>query len=270
MPAIIKFDWMPKFILFIFFVFISGSLMAQTWETGVGVGGAGYMGDLNPNNPVKVSGPSIGVFIKRNFDGYWGIKAALNIGTISAADSNSKSVQFQNRNLSFKTTLTEVSVLGEFNFMEYIPKVGKNVYTPYVFFGFGVLNYVPTTVYQGQKYNLRDLETEGQKKPYSSTAFSFPYGAGLKYNFSGALTVGAEIGYRNPNTDYLDDVSRYYANMSNASAIAKALADRSGEKTGVYIGVPGTQRGDLNPRDTYFFTQITISFTFLSEKCYFH
>jgi hypothetical protein len=270
MPAIIKFALMPKFILLTFFVFISCSLRAQTWEIGAGAGGAGYMGDLNASNPIKVSGPSFGFFLKRNFDGYWAIRASYNYGIISAADSNSKSQQFRNRNLSFTTTLSEVSLLGEFNFMDYIPKVGKNAYTPYIYFGVGVLNYNPTTVYQGKKYDLRPLETEGEKKPYASTAFSIPYGAGFKYNISGAFTLGAEIGYRNPNTDYLDDVSRDYANMSNASPVAKALADRSGEKTGIYIGSPGTQRGDLNPRDTYFFTQVTLSFTFITQKCYFH
>jgi len=261
---------MPKFILFIFLALVSYRVSAQTWEFGVGAGGAGYMGDLNANNPVKISGPSFGVFARRNFDGHLAIKGSFNYGIISAADSNSSSEQFRNRNLSFTTTLSEVSLMGEFNFMEYIPSVTKNNYTPYLFLGVSLLNYTPTTIYQGQKYDLRSLQTEGQKKPYPSTAIAIPYGAGIKYNISGALTLGAEIGYRNPNTDYLDDVSRYYANMSNAPAIAKTLADRSGEKTGVYIGTPGSQRGDLNPRDTYFFTQITLSFTFITQKCYFH
>jgi hypothetical protein len=261
---------MPKFIPFIFFVLISCSINAQTWEIGAGAGGAGYMGDLNINNPVKISGPSFGIFLKRNFNDYLALKVAYNYGIISAADSNSTSQQFRQRNLSFTTTLSEVSVLGEFNFMDYIPQIGRNAYTPYIFLGVAVLNYVPSTIYQGHTYDLRDLETEGEKKPYPSTAFSIPYGAGIKYNISGAFTLSAEIGYRTPNTDYLDDVSRYYANMSNASAIAKMLADRSGEKTGVYIGSPGTQRGDLSPRDTYFFTQVSISFTFISQKCYYH
>jgi hypothetical protein len=241
MPAITNFALMPKFILFLFFAVLSYHLRAQTWEVGVGAGGAGYIGDFNLTNPIKVSGPSFGIFVKRNFDGYLAIRASYNYGTISAADSNSTSQQFRNRN-----------------------------YTPYIFLGVAALDYVPSTIYQGHKYDLRPLETEGEKKPYPSTAFSIPYGAGFKYNVAGALTLGIELGYRTPNTGYLDDVSGYYANMSNAPAIARILADRSGEKTGVYIGTPGTERGNLSTHDTYFFTQLTISFTFLTQKCYYH
>jgi hypothetical protein len=261
---------MPKIVLFVFLAFTAGSLKAQTWEIGGGGGGAGYMGDLNPNNPVKISGPSIGGFAGYNFSGYLSAKINYNFGTISAADSNSSSQQFRNRNLSFTTLLSEVSVTGEFNFMNYIPSVTKNKFTPYIYLGFGVLNYYPTTIYNGKKYDLRGERTEGEK-PYPTMAFSFPYGAGIKYNIFGNFTIGANIGYRNPNTDYLDDVSGVYANKKIfGSPIAKALSDRSGEKTGVYIGSPGTQRGDGNPRDTYFFTQITLSYTFISQKCYFH
>jgi hypothetical protein len=261
---------MTKFLLFTLLVFISCSLKAQNWEIGGALGGAGYMGDLNINNPVKVSGPSIGGFVTYNFDGYWLVRLNGTVGNISAADSNSSSQQFRNRNLSFSSLLIEGGILGQFNFMKYIPEIGKNKFTPYIFFGFSALDFRTSTIYKGQKIYLKGLETEGEKKPYSNKAFSFPYGAGIKYNILGSFTLGAEIGYRNPNTDYLDDVSGNYADLTKSSAIVKALGDRSGEKTGVYIGTPGTQRGDLVPRDTYFFTQITLSYTFISQKCYFH
>jgi hypothetical protein len=267
-PAITKFVWMPKFVLIIFLVLLSYNLKAQTWEFGAGIGAAGYMGDLNISNPLKPSGPSFGIFAKRNFNGYLAIRANYSFGIISAADSNSSNPQFRQRNLSFTTTLNEVSVMAEFNFMRYIPSVTNSKYTPYFYLGAALVTYVPTTVYQGQKYDLRSLETEGQKKPYPTTAFSIPYGAGLKYNVSGVVTLGVEIGYRNPNTDYLDDVGGYYA-FSGHNTLQQQLSDRSGEKTGVYIGSPGTQRGDLNPRDTYFITHFTISYTFISKKCYF-
>jgi len=267
-PAITKFVWMPKFVLIIFLFLLSFSLKAQTWEFGGGVGAAGYMGDLNPSDPIKPSGPSFGLFAKYNFNGYLALRANYSFGIISAADSTSKNPQFRQRNLSFTTTLNEVAVMAEFNFMRYIPSVTNSKYTPYFYLGAAIVTYTPTTVYQGQKYDLRSLETEGQKKPYPNTAFSIPYGAGLKYNVSGAVTLGVEIGYRNPNTDYLDDVGGYYA-FSGHNTLQEQLSDRSGEKNGVYIGSPGTQRGDLNPRDTYFFTQFTISYTFISQKCYF-
>jgi hypothetical protein len=260
---------MPKFILLVSILFITTGVKAQTWEIGGGVGGAGYMGDLNQTNPLKVSGPSGSAFIKYNFNGYLAIKAAFSLGSISAADSTSSYAQQRERNLSFTTTLYEPSLLCEFNFFNYIPQIGKNTWTPYLYSGFAGLAYFPTTVYNGVKYDLRGWHTEGEPKPYPTTAWSIPYGAGVKYNFTGAFTIGAEIGYRNPNTNYLDDVSGYYV-FSGHNTLQEQLSDRSGEKTGIYIGAPGVQRGDGGTGDTYFFTQVTISFTFISTKCYFH
>lgn len=261
---------MPRFVPFIFLLMLAfaGNVSAQTWEVGAGIGGAGYIGDLNIRNPVKISGPSGSLFAARNFNGYLSARLNVTYGTISAADSTSSNPQFRQRNLSFTTSLTEISLLGEFNFLNYVPEIGRNKFTPYIFIGIGAVDYSPTTIYNGQKYDLRGIETEGEKKPYPSTAFSIPYGAGIKYNIAGKLTLGAEIGYRTPNTDYLDDVSGNYV-FSGHNTLQERLSDRSGEKNGIYIGSPGSQRGDMNPHDTYFFTQITISYTFLSQKCYF-
>lgn len=225
------------------------------------------MGDLNPNNPLKISGVSTGIFLKRNFNGYLSARFSYTAGNISAADSNSSSQQMRNRNLSFTTHLNEFALIGEFNFMHYIPQAGKNKFTPYIFLGISSVNYNPTTVYNGVTYNLRQYRTEGEAKPYSKSAVAFPYGAGVKYNLAGKFTIGAEMGYRNPNTDYLDDVSGLYPAPGKSGA--PLLTDRSGESTGVYTGSPGSQRGDLRAHDTYFFTQITLSYTFVTQKCYF-
>ncbi len=260
---------MLRFIACILFVFISFNLKAQTWELGGAVGGAGYIGDLNQLNPAKVSGIAVSAFVKRNFDGYLSAKLNYAFGIISAADSNSSSAQLRARNLSFTTTLFEVSVIGEFNFMKYIPDVSKSIFTPYIYLGVGALNYYPSTVYNGQKYGVRGYETEGESKPYPVTALTIPYGVGVKYNVLGKWTIAADIGYRYTNTDYLDDVSGNYPNKNANSPISAALSDRSGEKTGVYIGAPGSQRGDGNPHDTYFFAQVSLSFTFVTQKCYF-
>src|ERR1700754_3791930 len=107
---------MPKFVAFIVLLFISYHLQAQTWEVGGALGGAGYIGDLNPNNPVKVSGAMGSLFVKRNFDGYLSARLNFTYGKISAADSTSGSQQFRDRNLSFKDPIKEISLIGEFNF----------------------------------------------------------------------------------------------------------------------------------------------------------
>ena len=249
---------------------LSLSLRAQTWEIGGNVGAAGYMGDLNPGNPLQISGPALGIFGAKNFDGYWSVKLKYTFGVIADADKNSSDPQFRARNLSFRTTLNEGALLGEFNFFKYVPEVGQNKFTPFIYFGFGALGYNPQAEYQGHYYDLRPLKTEAESKPYPGLAFSIPYGAGIKYNFAGKWNFIADIGYRNPNTDYLDDVAGVYPNKSKLSSpLAQALSDRSGELTGVYIGTPGTQRGDGRTHDTYMFINLGISFTFISTKCYY-
>jgi len=261
---------MPKFLIVACLLITGLGANAQSWEIGGTVGAAGYMGDLNPNNPLKASGIAAGGFVKRNFNGYLSAKLAYTYGTIAGADSTSSDAQRRARNLSFMTQLSELSMVAEFNFMKYIPSVSQNVYTPFIYVGVAYAGYKPQASYNGQIYDLRPLETEGQNKPYSNTAISIPYGVGIKYNFSGALNVIADIGYRNSNTDYLDDVSGVYPDKTKmTNPLAAALSDRSGEKTGVYLGTTGTQRGDFRSRDTYWFFGISISYTFITQKCYY-
>ncbi|MDR6940623.1 type IX secretion system protein PorG [Mucilaginibacter pocheonensis] len=260
---------MPKFAVVLLFLFFSCHLQAQTWEVGGTLGGAGYIGDLNPDNPVKVSGAMGGLFVKRNFDGYLSAKLNFAFSKISAADANSSSQQFRNRNLSFKDPMKEISLTGEFNFMKYIPDAGPNRYTPYIYSGIGLTAYTPRADYKGKTYSLRNLRTEAQPTRYGKTTVVIPYGVGLKYNFSGKWTAGGDIGYRYTFTDYLDDVSGVYADKRMIpNAVPRSLSDRSPE-----IGLPanpaGSQRGDFKPRDTYFFIGLSISFTFVTQNCYY-
>lgn len=261
---------MPKFAALILLLFISCHLQAQTWEVGGAIGGAGYIGDFNPSNPVKVSGAVGSLFVKRNFNGYLSAKLNFAYGKISAADSNSSSQQFRNRNLSFKDPIKELSLIGEFNFMKYIPDAGPNKYTPYIYTGIGLSAFTPRADYKGETYSLRNLRTEGQSVAYAKTTLVIPYGVGIKYNFNTKWTVAGDIGYRYTFTDYLDDVSGVYARPDQLpGTFARQMADRSGEKTNNYLGEPGSQRGDFKPRDTYFFIGVTISYTFVTQNCYF-
>jgi hypothetical protein len=256
---------MAKFLALIFLVFISFTVQAQSWEVGGLIGGAGYMGDLNQTNPLKVSGIAAGLFVKRNFNGYLSAKLGYTYGTISGADSLSKNQQDRDRNLSFRTQLNEVSLTAEFNLMKYIPSVSQNMYTPYIFAGIAYTHYNPQADYAGQTYNLRPLQTEG--KAYAESAIAVPFGVGIKYNIAGALTLAAELGYRTAYTDYLDDVSGHYADKSifPPASVALALSDRTVGQT----AAAGTQRGDMRPHDTYMFVGFTISYTFITQKCYY-
>ena len=263
---------MPKQLTVIILLLISVSARAQTWEIGGALGGFGYMGDLNTTNPIKINKPAAAIFAKYNFNGYLAAKLNFSLGDIKGADSTSNDQQTRDRNLSFTTPLKELSLLAEFNFMKFIPEAGKNKYTPYVFLGGGITAFAPRTNYNGQKVSLRYLRTEGQASEYKQNTIVIPFGAGFKYNLFGKCTVAAELGYRYTFTDYLDDVSGVYADRTKLTAneLSPILADRSGERTGgVFLGAPGSQRGDFKPRDMYLFAGFTISYTFVTQKCYF-
>ena len=242
-------------------------LKYTNWELGIAAGGAGYMGDLNQNNPLLLSGINAGIFVKRNFSEYLGVRFNYNFGQIKGDDANSNNAQFRARNLSFKTNLTELSAIADFNFFGFPLNGDQRRITPYVFAGAGLLIFDPRKKIEGNIYHLTDYKTEGQEQPYKDKVLTIPYGLGIKYQRNGGFSVFSEIGYRSPNTDYLDDVSGYYSEKPALVNVGGELINLSDPSTN-YAGIPGTQRGDLRKRDNYLFVSIGISITFVSAKCY--
>lgn len=254
----------------LFFLGSATTAYAQTWELGITGGAMGYMGDLNQNHPLKLTEPAFGFMVKRNFDSNWTLRISALQGKISDDESKSKYQQEINRNLSFYSPITEGSVGVEFNFFEYGFEYLQRRFTPFLFAGVALTSFNPKTDYNGGKYELKYYRTEGQAEEYKTLTYSIPFGAGVKYNFGQYFNLIGEIGYRNTNTDYLDDVSGVYPaaafmqeNDPDKTALRLALADRSVNK----IGVAGTQRGDFRKKDSYLFVGITISYTFVSQKC---
>ena len=260
-----------SFLLF-FFSLYSLSSFAQSWELGGFIGGSGYMGDLNPVNPFKFNKPAFGAQIKRNINPYWALKLNFTHGELEARDSLSDNAQFQRRNLSFFTPVTEISFQTELNFFKYVPSISSKRYTPYLFAGFGLVSFTPKTEYRGNVYELNRYGTEGQDyfRPYDTYALTVPYGAGLKFNFAGKWSLIAELGYRTAYTDYLDDVSGRYPFAAELQVkddaattnLRIALSDRSNPRNEA-----GTQRGDFRKRDTYMFGGLSITYSFFSRKC---
>ena len=99
-----------QLLIILFFIFSGQLVHAQrapigepSWEVGIMAGGAGYIGDLNQNNPLYISGLSGGAYVKRNFNQYLGVRLNYTYGDIKADDSYSSNEQFRERNLRFRT-----------------------------------------------------------------------------------------------------------------------------------------------------------------------
>jgi hypothetical protein len=257
---------------------VSSPLIAQEWEFGGWVGGAGYIGDLNPNKPLKFTDLALGANIRYGYSAYSGLKLSFAYGNVRADDANSEFEQHRLRNLNFRSPIIEAALLYEFYFYQLIPRSKEYRITPYVFTGIAGFMFEPSTEYQGNNYKLRELGTEGQgtsvgsKKKYGNIQMAIPFGVGIKYNFASNFNIGLELGYRNTFTDYLDDVSKSYVDQNVLATtngqLASDLSDRSGEvNNGVDIGMPNSQRGDKSKRDFYMFTGLTLSYTLTPIKC---
>lgn len=256
----------------IFSVFSLTQTKAQVWEVGAQAGGAGYIGDLNPTNPLAISGISFGGFLRANFDPNWALSFNYYMGKIKAEDSKSSNEQFRQRNLSFSNTIQEFSFMVDFNFFDYFSGGGYSRFSPYLYTGVGAVLFNPKTTYKGTTYKLAMYDTEGYD--YKTYALSIPFGFGLKYNIKNNWTVFTNIGYRNAYTDYLDDVSENYIDPEKYAADANTrrtqilLSDRSNEVLGYNVGGKNIQRGDFRKRDAYMFVGIGITYTFVSQKCF--
>jgi hypothetical protein len=279
-PATIKMRYGTRLFCFFAISFIGFNAAAQTMELGVVGGGAGYMGDLNQTKPLKISGMSAGAYVKMNFDRYWGLGIHYNFGKIKANDLSSDNAQFRDRGLNFKTSLNEISLQVDFNFLDYFAGGGTKRFTPYIFTGIGGVFFIPKGYYTqlaelgDQEYNLRFYRTEGQNEPYKNYALTVPYGVGFKVRLKENWGLFSQIGYRSAFTDYLDDVSGKYPGADNPPADGDRGLMLSDPNRGPLVsGIPrrtlsGTQRGDFRKRDTYMFVGIGISYTFVSQKCY--
>lgn len=260
---------MAKLGITFFMLLLCTQIRGQSWELGAFGGGVGYMGDLNPDNIFKLSNPAYGLLVKRNINSRWAIKLSFMHGKIKEADSLSSNLHQQQRNLSFITPLTEISFQGEFNFFDYVPSMSKKRFSPYLFAGAALTMFNPKANVNGDLVELNPLRTEN--KEYRKYTLSIPYGAGVKYNFSRMWTLGAELGYRTSFSDHMDDVSGNYPSNDvyypQDGLPDVNLTDRSEELGEGKLFSAGRQRGDSKGRDRYFFTGITLSYTFMKRNC---
>jgi len=255
-------------LLAVLFIFISTTESKAQYkpnqEFGI-LGGTGYyIGDMNSThfNNLRVSG---GITYRKNFDRRFTFKSSALYTNVYANDENSNEAIKVNRNLKFKSDIIELSGQIEFNFLPY--ETGNSLYnwTPFIFTGVSIFNYNPQAEGEdGQWYDLQELGTEGQgttsfpnRKKYSLTQLSVPFGGGVKIGVSDNFNIIVEYGLRKTFTDYIDDVSTTYVGIpSEFTNIAIELADQSIDGP----QLAGIARGDETNKDWYSFSGITLSF----------
>lgn len=247
-------------------------------EYGVGIGAAQYFGDLNDHYGFNYIRPAASVFTRIHVNPFIAVRFTGSYARVGYDDNLSSNYYNKKRNLNFQSDILEVGMQAEFNFFRFATGEAHSRFTPYLTGGIGAFYFNPFTTYNGVRYNLKAIGTEGQYVGYADRIYKnynicFPLGVGIKYWIRPGVNFGVEIAHRLTLTDYLDDVSTTYVdrnlfetNPANPSP-AYYLQDRSLEKDGDPLGRPGKQRGNSATKDQYMMILFNLSFQFKTYKC---
>ena len=132
----------------------------QEGEIGFSLGAAHYFGDLNTRARINRPKPVIGVFFRKQFGNYIGLRVGAHYAQLGYSDIYNTSNDYQHRrNLSFNSNIFELAIQGDFNFFKFVPGDPDHSFTPYVTFGAGIFSYDPYAFLAGKKYFFRPLGT---------------------------------------------------------------------------------------------------------------
>jgi hypothetical protein len=219
---------------------------------GISLNAFNYYGDLSPSakkvsTDLSFTRPAIGGSFVHRFGPRYQLVASFMFGGIKGSDAKSadpedKDASFRYiRNLSFRNRIQEVSIVGQVDlFANEATYISRVRWTPYVYGGVAAFHHNPqaqmpktdllgnTFSNAGEWVDLQPLQTEG--KSYKLIQFAIPFGLGARFRVTDLIDIAGEFGFRYTFTDYLDDVSGYYVNLTTLdSEEARALSYRSNE-----------------------------------------
>ena len=180
-------------LLILFLVFPYNHAAAQR-KSDIGlIGGASYyMGDINHSQHFYAPSPAGGIIYRYNLNPRHSFRFSGVYTSLKGNDSDFEDAFQQWRNHSFKTSVIDLAITTEFNFMDYKPtSLRKNKYSPYVSAGLGYASVLSSTI-----------EPRRDIKAKSSATIIF--GGGFKYNLARRWSIGAEWTFRKTLNDLLD------------------------------------------------------------------
>lgn len=250
-------------------------------EFGIQGGGAGYLGEIN-DRIYGFNSWTVGAGAKYYFDRIdqrdrtWGVRLDYNLLNIQGDDSESSNAAQQERNFHFTNRIHELAAAAEFHFWEFRPNRSRNLMTPYLFAGVGLIRHNPKAEHprgSGNRVSLIEAMVEprinesGNPSPRHKYVMTIPFGAGFKYNLSRSwapFSIGVELNYRYAFSDFLDgigngrDDSKYIA--YNDANVPSAWSQSEWEQlAGPHTGLSYTdlQTGNYkrgNPGNDFFMT----------------
>lgn len=220
------------FVFFFSIIFSSNCLaqISQKSEVGFGLGIFNYTGDLVRSYDLSQATPAATVFYRSNISHVISLRTSLTAGQLAASDAKNPIDPFAvKRNASFDIFLMELSGVFEYHFLDWRDAKRKLRFTPYLFAGAGLF---------GISGN------DNKTAQYSNVQLAIPFGAGMKYVLNPKYYISFEVGIRKTFFDYLDNIS----GSSNTTS-------------------KNYQYGNPNDYDNYFFTGISLTYTFYDIPC---
>jgi hypothetical protein len=167
-------------------------------NVGIFAGTAYYMGDVNPNQHFYNPTLSLGMIYRYNLNKRYALLGNAYYAKLSGSDLDFPEILHPDRPYSpalFNTSLIDLGLQVEFNFLPFVPNVGKWEYTPYISTGVAgalVLNSDASSV----------------------NHLSFPFGIGLKLNLTSRISTGFEWSFRKTFNDMIDGVENPSGSLS--------------------------------------------------------
>jgi len=235
----------------------------------VGTGFASYFGDLCPTGDCYTRPrPQFNIGGRMSLAPNISLRAELQYYNISSSDAKYGDESRKRRNLEFYANNIELSVTSQFDFVPVTVANSRysrrSMFNMYGFLGVGFTTNNPNVKFEGKKYNLRKLQTEGDA--YSPIAAVVPFGLGARFKLDVTSDILIEAGYRYTFTDHLDDVSadKYLPASAFSNPAAYALSDRRAE-----VGTPlllGHIRGNSSKKDSYYIFNVKYLYTFTKSS----
>ena len=269
---------MKKLALLLAFFTIGWGANAQIYNLGFGVkaGVTNFLGDIGGgdlargfvmNMEMKDTRWATGIFTRYRFHPLFAGQVNLGYARIQGRDSNSENYARQARNLNFRNDIFDFNAR-----IEYYPQVltvsdvgyrgvYRLDYQTYFTVGVGGVINRPKADYMGDKnyVKLRPLMTEGVK--YKPVALILPMGGGFFFTYKRYHRFGAELIWNWTFTDYLDDISDVYVDLSDpvAAQYANQYYSFTGQPDAANFE-PGSPRGDPTDRDNYLYFSVSYSY----------
>ena len=294
---------------FVIILFAEVNSFGQNWkryrrEFSLSLGASNFLGDLGGANSIGTDGfldfdfpsirPAMNLGYSYKLSQRFAVKTCFTYGFLSGNDKYTDEKFRNHRNLSFRTSITQLHSQLEFYiirekeghkyFIQGVKGLKNLKISSYLFVGVGAFYFNPKAQYNapvvgdGKWYALRPLHTEGEsyvptRRMYSLVQPTIPLGIGFKYALKKNISIGIEYSIYKTFTDYVDDLSTTYFDqkylLAHGGAKAVWFADpHKPNWAGLPLATtaPGQQRGNPRNFDSYMFALVTIYYQIPSGR----